>query len=133
MRILSLLVATLVSACLPYAAQTQYQAAAPTYSTGVYLNGQELTADQKDKLDAFLGGVLPAGHYTVDAQGRMGREGEAPSIDLVAIARAREASSNGKEPFSMYSTDTAGNGSSIVSDGDCMILSTPDGSLSSGC
>ena len=35
--------------------------------------------------------------------------------------------------MSMYNTDSAGRGSSIVSEGGCTILSTPDGSLSSGC
>jgi hypothetical protein len=29
----------------------------------------------------------------------------------------------------IYSTDSSGRGSSIVSDGNCTILSTPDGSL----
>lgn len=110
-----------------------YQAQAYTYSTGVYINGQELTADQKAQLDSFLGDTLPAGRYTLNAQYQLGVEGQPPSIDLVAIARSREQQSGGKEPFSMYSTDSAGRGSSIVSDGDCMILSTPDGSLSSGC
>ena len=134
MRIISLVVAAVLSACVPMSTTgSPYQAQAYTYSTGVYINGQELTADQKAQLDTFLGDTLPAGRYTVNAQYQLGVEGQPPSIDLVAIARSREQQSGGKEPFSMYSTDSAGRGSSIVSDGDCMILSTPDGSLSSGC
>jgi len=134
MKLIGLVIAAVLSACVPIpSANAPYQAQAYSYSTGVYINGQELTADQKAQLDTFLGDTLPAGRYTVNAQYQLGVEGQAPSIDLVAIARSREQQTGGKEPFSMYSTDSAGRGSSIVSDGGCMILSTPDGSLSSGC
>jgi len=131
MRIIGLVLAALLSSCVPIS-QTPYQASAPTYSTGVYVNGQELTVEQRTRLDELLGTTLPAGRYTIDAQYQMGVEGQPPSIDLTAIAQSR-GQKQGKEPFSMYSTDTAGRGSSIVSEGGCTILSTPDGSLSSGC
>ena len=139
MRIIGLVLAALLAtpACVPLAPPTHttpsaYQAAT-VGMTGVYINGQELTADQKAQLDAFLGGELPAGRYTVDARYQLGVEGEPPSVDLVAIARAREQQSDGKKPLSMYSTDAAGRGSSLVSSGDCIMLSTPHGSMSSGC
>jgi hypothetical protein len=36
--------------------------------------------------------------------------------------------------FSMHSRDSAGNGSTLVDDGNgCMLMSTPSGSISSGC
>lgn len=36
--------------------------------------------------------------------------------------------------FSMHSNDSAGNGSTLVDDGNgCMIMSTPSGSVSTGC
>jgi hypothetical protein len=57
--------------------------------------------------------------------------------NLVELARRRQGQQpsgrSESKPFSMYSTDSAGQGSSLVSDGDCMIMSTPSGSLSSGC
>ncbi len=64
----------------------------------------------------------------------MGVEGQPPSVSLVAIARQRQHQGASKKPLDLYSTDTAGRGSSVVSDGDCIIMSTPDASFStSGC
>ncbi|MBA3538821.1 MAG: hypothetical protein H0T79_04275 [Deltaproteobacteria bacterium] len=55
-------------------------------------------------------------------------------MSLVAIARQRQHQGASKKPLDLYSTDTAGRGSSVVSDGDCIIMSTPDASFStSGC
>ena len=117
---------------------------AAAYGTGVYINGEQLTAEQKAELDGLLGEAIPAGRYALDAQYHFGYEGQAPVINLKAYiaqrqrgagapASAGESSESGK-PFSMYSRDSAGQGSSLVSDGNgCMIMSTPSGSLSSGC
>jgi hypothetical protein len=52
------------------------------------------------------------------------------------VSRARQqqgTSAGSSEPFNVYSRDSSGHGSSIVSEGGCTILSTPTGSLSSGC
>jgi hypothetical protein len=120
--------------------------ATAAYGTGVFINGELLTAEQKAELDALLGEAIPAGRYALDAQYNFGYEGQAPVINLKAYvaerqraaggaqaAAASESSESGK-PFSMYSRDSAGQGSSLVSDGNgCMIMSTPTGSLSSGC
>jgi len=105
--------------------------------TGVFVNGQELTADDKAQFDNLVGESVPAGRYAIDAQGNLGYEGQAPVINLAELVRARQQqrqeSGGSKEPFQMYSRDSAGQGSSIVSEGGCTILSTPSGSLSSGC
>lgn len=134
---LATLVTSLVLAfavgCVPAQGYGTYGAtySTPAITTGVFINGQELTVQQKAELDEFLGETLPAGRYTVDADGNMGFEGQPPRVNLVALARQRQQ--RGGKPVNMYSRDSAGRGSSIVSDGDCTILSTPDGSLSSGC
>jgi hypothetical protein len=119
--------------CVPAQGAGTYGAtySTPAITSGVYVNGQELTVEQKAELDEFLGETLPAGRYFVDADGNMGFEGQAPRVNLVAFARSREQ--RGGTPMNMYSRDSAGRGSSIVSDGKCIILSTPDGSMSSGC
>lgn len=119
--------------CVPAQGYGTYGAtySAPVITTGVFVNGQELSVEQKAQLDELLGEVVPAGRYTVDADGNLGFEGQPPRVNLVALAREREQ--RGGKPFNMYSRDSAGRGSSIVSDGECTILSTPDGSLSSGC
>lgn len=132
--------ASSIVACVP-AGQGTYGStytSQPTYTSGVFVNGTELSVQQKAELDEFLGETLPHGRYTIDREGNMGFEGQPPRVNLVALQQQREqaAKQNGtraKQPFNMYSRDSAGNGSSIVSDGDCTILSTPDGSLSSGC
>lgn len=78
-----------------------------TSRTGVFVNGQELTASDKSQLDALVGEPVPAGRYAIDASGNLGYAAQ---------------------PFEMHSND-----SHIVSEGGCTILSTPSGSLSSGC
>jgi hypothetical protein len=144
--------AAIVSACVPAAgyqggyAQPSYSASSASYAygTGVFINGQQLSADQKAELDTLLGESVPAGRYTLDARYNFGYEGQPPAINLAAYVRARQGGTHASphEPaarendnsFSMYSTDSAGQGSSLVSDGNgCMIMSTPSGSLSSGC
>lgn len=116
--------------------------ASGSHRSGIYINGQELTAQDEALLESLLGQEVPPGRYYVDNHGMMGVEGQAPSVNLVALVQARRGASGGgsdsagssEEPFSMYSQDSAGRGSSIVSDGEgCTILSTPDGSLSTGC
>lgn len=141
MKLVACVLAVLVSACLPattYSPGAPYATAAapmatPTaVGTGLYINGQELTADERAQLEQLVGERIPAGRYALDAQGNFGYEGQAPVVNLAAYIRARQQAPK-DEPFSMYSTDSAGRGSSLVSDGDCMIMSTPDATLSSGC
>ena len=168
-QLFGFVLAAIVSACVPaggyqstysqpsYTQQTQpasyqqpaasYQATA-AYGTGVYINGEQLTAEQKAELDALLGEAIPAGRYALDAQYNFGYEGQAAVINLKAYVAERQRAAGGAQasasgdasesesgkPFSMYSRDSAGQGSSLVSDGNgCMIMSTPTGSLSSGC
>jgi hypothetical protein len=105
-----------------------------TYGTGVFVNGTELGANDKAQLDSIVGQMVPAGRYWMDANYNFGYEGESASVNLRDLYIAKHPQQQ-QQPrgVSMYSTDTAGRGSSIVSEGGCTILSTPDGSLSSGC
>lgn len=135
----------LLVGCIPPAGTYGSYTASSTAAahTGIYVNGQELTAQDEALLESLLGQQVPPGRYYVDNHGMMGAVGQAPSVNLVALIQARRgASGSGEssqapasdEPFNMYSQDSAGRGSSIVSDGQgCTILSTPDGSLSTGC
>ena len=128
MKNLVLALALIVAACIPVFTSSSTPTA--TYAgTGIYINGQELTAAQQAELEQLLGETVPRGRYALDAQYNFGSEGQAPAINLATYVERKQA----KEPFSMYSTDASGQGSSLVSDGDCMIMSTPSGSLSSGC
>lgn len=136
MRIIGLIVTLVLTGCLPqyYAVETHGAA----YGTGVYINGVELTAEQKTQLDELVGGPVPAGRYTVDAQGNAGPEGQAPVVNLYALAPARGGSAEvstarGSEPTQIYSRDAAGRGSSYIADGDCIMVSTPDISMDTGC
>jgi len=79
--------------------------------TGVFINGQELSTSDKAQLDALAGGSVPAGRYLIDANGNVSYE-----------------STRSAEPFEMHGGD-----SHIVTEGSCTILSTPSGSLSTGC
>ena len=142
MRIIGLIVVGLLAGCLPVAQQSSYGSGTGSYAmqssgTGVYVNGQQLTGEEKAQLESIVGEVVPAGRYWIDAQGNAGYEGQPARVNLVALARQRQQDRRGnggsKKPFNMYSTDSSGRGSSIVSEGGCTILSTPSGSLSSGC
>lgn len=119
-----------------YSAQPTYQAA--SYGTGVIVNGTEISASDKAQLDSIVGQSVPAGRYWMDANYNFGYEGQGASVNLrdLYIAQHPEAAQQARSQqrgMSMYSTDISGRGSSIVSEGGCTILSTPDGSLSSGC
>jgi hypothetical protein len=123
----ALLLAILVAACMP----------APAYAgpphTHVFVNGQELTIDQKTQLDALVGIRLPAGRYWVDAHGNAGIEGQPARVNLYALARQRPQH-RGK-PTTIYSRGVDGRGSSFVSDGHgCAIASTPGMTIATpGC
>lgn len=128
----ALLLAAIVAGCVPPAYQPQPTYVEPAH-TYVYVNGQELTIDQKTQLDALVGATLPAGRYWVDAQGNAGVEGQAAQVNLYALARQREQR-RGK-PTTIYSRGVDGRGSSFVSDGHgCAIASTPDMTIATpGC
>lgn len=125
MKHLALVFALFTAACTTTTAQQAPAAYITTSGTGVFVNGQELTASDKAQFDALVGEPVPAGRYAIDANGNLGYEGQAPVINIADLVRARQQQ---KKPFEMHSDD-----SHIVSEGGCTILSTPSGSLSSGC
>jgi hypothetical protein len=147
----ALILAATLAACVPPSyvpapapSTPSYVAApAPSYApaaehTWVYVNGQELTVEQRLQLDALLGVTLPAGRYWVDAQGNAGVEGQPAQVNLYRVAEAhkqqQQQQQRGGKPVNIYSTDTAGRGSSMVSDGHCTIASTPDMTIATpGC
>lgn len=143
LRIVAILMAVLGVGCMTSGAYGAYgtsqygaQPAYATMGTGVIVNGTEISANDKAQLDSILGQSVPAGRYWMDASYNFGYEGQAASVnlrDLYLAQHPEQRTAQRERGVSMYSTDSAGRGSSIVSEGGCTILSTPDGSLSSGC
>lgn len=125
MKHLALVFALFTAACTTTVAPQAPAASAVTSGTGVVVNGQELTASDKAQFDALVGESVPVGRYAIDANGNLGYEGQPPVINVADLVRARQ---HQRQPFEMHGDD-----SHIVSEGGCTILSTPSGSLSSGC
>jgi hypothetical protein len=130
----------LASGCYAYPQATYSAASSPSYATpsgtAVFINGQELTVEQKTELDALIGAIVPPGRYFVDAQGNAGLEGQAATVNLVELARARQTRTarTPSRSTEIHSTDSSGYHSSMVSDGNCILVSTPGADFaSSGC
>lgn len=134
--------AMMLTGCLPQGGTyggTSYYTNAPAVveTTGVYVNNQELSANDKAKLDWLLGYALPAGNYFVTDAGLMGVVGQQPTINLVAYAKARGLEPN--QGFGTQSRDRSSShyngysGDSITSQGGCTIVSSGSTSYSSGC
>ena len=138
MRLIQLaLLSSLFLACVPmggtYGSYTN-----TAYRSMVVINGVELTSAQEAELEQLLGARVPPGRYFVTASGMMGREGEAASVNLVAVIRERQAQGHVAADDESSGRGTAIHNSSgdshITSDGNgCTMLSTPSGSLSTGC
>jgi hypothetical protein len=136
--------AVLATGCIPAGGyggtytQGSYGQPQPTVEAGVWVNGQQLSNDDKAKLDWLLGATLPDGRYFVTDSGMMGREGQQATVDLIAYAKARGVY---QQPTANHNTAARGSylrpgysGDGIVSDGKgCTIISTSTGSFSSGC
>jgi hypothetical protein len=132
--------AVLATGCIPaggtYGGTYNYsgQQQAAVVGTGVFVNNQEISADDKAKLDWLLGVTVPAGNYYVTDDGQMGVVGQQPTVNLIAYAKAKgvyqqQGSSRGSSShYNGYSGD------SISSQGNCTIMSS--GSMTfatSGC
>lgn len=126
--------AMLLTGCLPmagtYGGTAEYANPPQVVTTGVYVNGQELNATDKGKLDWLLGYTLPAGNYFVTGDGMMGVVGQQASINLVAYAEARGLKPRDQGSSSHYNGYS---GDSITSQGGCTIVSSGSMSYSSGC
>ncbi len=60
--------------------------------------------------------------------------GLSSSMQRMNTQDTQEVTEMSSRGFSMHSNDSAGNGSTLVDDGNgCMIMSTPSGSISTGC
>ncbi len=106
-------------------------------NTGVFLDGRELAAVDLSDLQRVV--TLPPGRYWMDAQGNMGAEGQAASVNLVQLARQAAATQSNQgtastgsgtsgQPWVMSTTGPSGN-SSVVGDGQGFIsVNMPDGS-----
>src|SRR5512134_2546486 len=109
MKLLGLVLAAVLIGCVPVAstqgttqnswssgyASTGYGSTYASAGTGVYINGQELSAADKAELENLLEAVVPPGRYFVDAQGNAGVEGQAAVVNLVVLAQQRDAYSGG--------------------------------------
>lgn len=104
--------------------------------TGVFVNNQELSTDDKAKLDWLLGVTVPAGNYYVTDDGMMGVVGQQPTVNLIAYAEARGLKPNrgGGQQGGSSSHYNGYSGDSITSDGNgCTIMSSGSMTFSSGC
>jgi len=101
-------------------------------TTGVFVNGQEISSDDQAKLDWLLGYTMPGGKYFVTDNGMMGVVGQQATINLVAYAEARGIkNAKGQASSSHYNGYS---GDAITSDGKgCTIVSSGSMSYSSGC
>lgn len=144
MRLIKLvLLSTLIlPACMPMAPTSGSYSGSYVTATAprsvVVINGVELTSAQEDEFAALVGERLPPGRYYVTASGMMGIEGQPARVDLAAVIRARQGQVAAGDSHDSHNGRGAihnSNGDShITSDGHgCTILSTPTGSLSSGC
>jgi hypothetical protein len=107
---------------------------APHAGTGVYFNGSEISDADKYQLEQLLGQTVPPGQYYLAANGDAGVVGQPPSVNLVELQRQRQAGEGGSDQTAIYSRDSSGYQSSMVSDGDCILVSTPGADFaSSGC
>ena len=70
--------------------------------TGVLVNGRELPESELAVLVPLVGPLEP-GRYFVDAAGNAGREGEPPTVHLLALARERGAAGGGDGWYSQRS------------------------------
>jgi hypothetical protein len=52
-------------------------------TSGVFVNGRQLTTGEVDFLEGVLGDPIPAGRYSVDAAGNAGPEGQPPVVNLI--------------------------------------------------
>lgn len=145
MKLLTIVLAAFVSACMATGYQ-RTQGNRGTYdangyttvasTTATFINGYELTIGEKTELERVIGYVLSPGRYQIDAEYNFAREGEAPFDNLGRLAQANAGGGNRSDgqAWSMHSRDSSGQGSTLVDDGNgCMIMSTPSGSISTGC
>ncbi len=75
--------------------------------TGVLVNGRELPAAELAALVPLVG-VLEPGRYFVDGAGNAGREGEAPTVNLLELVR-RAGASGGDGGWYSQASDAGGN------------------------
>jgi hypothetical protein len=91
--------------------------------TGVFINGREIHPYDYQYLVNLLGQVQP-GRYWVDAQGNAGLEGGPALVNLVQVARQRQARGGGN---SYYRSD--GTGNNVFVGGGCVAV---NGTMGSG-
>jgi hypothetical protein len=140
-QLLGILFATVVVGCVP---MTTSMTTSPDVvmaahaGTGVYVNGSEISEDDKYQLEQLLGEAVPPGAYYIAANGDAGVVGQPPSVNLVELQRQRQAATGaaagGQDQTAIYSRDSGGYQSSMVSEGDCILVTTPGVDFaSSGC
>jgi len=142
-QLLGILFATVLVGCVPMTTSMTTSpdvVMAPHAGTGVYVNGSEISESDKLQLEQLVGDSIPPGAYYIAANGDAGVVGQAPSVNLVELQRQRQAGGAGQggqgaqDQSAIYSRDSSGYQSSMVSDGDCILVTTPDVDFSSsGC
>ncbi|ARU54645.1 MAG: hypothetical protein MI864_05615 [Pseudomonadales bacterium] len=90
-------------------------------NTGIFINGREITAQEREFIRAYLGYTLP-GRYWVNAYGVGGPEGQGPMFDLSGMA-----------PQGGNSVGHRARGGSVISDGTTSGFISSDYGVSVTC
>ena len=143
-QLLGILFASILVGCVPLTTSTTTSpdvVMAPHVGTGVYVNGSEISENDKYQLEQLVGETVPPGQYYIADNGDAGVVGQPPSVNLVELSRQRQQQQQqqqqqgaGSDQTAIYSRDSSGYQSSMVSDGDCILVTTPGVDFaSSGC
>lgn len=115
-QLLAILFGAALAACLPVSTSSTYMppVVQVQYGTGVYLDGTELSANDKAQLDSYVGADVPPGRYVV-ANGTLQPE-------------------QSEQSTTFYGDGAGGQSQSVTRDGDCVMFSSPEVDFAgSGC
>jgi hypothetical protein len=98
------------------------QAGASNGTSGVFVNGRQLTAGEETFLESVLGSPIAPGSYFLDANGDAGLEGGPVLVNLVQLAQQRGIGH--VSPLSTYDRT----GISVLGDGSFIGILNSDGS-----
>src|SRR5262249_29385417 len=97
------------------------QADASNGTSGVFVNGRQLTAGEEAFLESVVASPIAPGRYFLDASGDAGLEGGPVLVNLVQLARQRGVGRTG--PLSSYDRT----GISVLGDGSFIGILNQDG------
>jgi hypothetical protein len=90
-------------------------------TSGLFVNGRQLTTAEEAFLEAVVGSPITPGNYFLDANGNAGMEGGPVLVNLIQLARQRGVGRTG--PLSTYDRT----GISVLGDGSFIGILNQDG------